>query len=179
MEQHFAGKVRYERAYAYYQYRRESPYTNIVLDIKYRNQPQLGRYFGELAARRVAPTGFFDDIDMILPVPLYVDKLAERGYNQSEMIAEGIRAATGIRIANNLVAEAPHATQTRRGVASRWANVKMLYAIRRSDELVGKHVLIVDDVVTTGATLVSCAKAVECIPDTRLSFFTLAMAELD
>lgn len=159
MEQLFAG-IRVERATAYFYYEREDPYAAILHDIKYRNLPQLGTWLAQRAAKQIAPSGFFQDVDALVPVPIHADKLEKRGYNQARFIAKGIEQELGIPIVDAIDAVKPHATQTRKSQFERMQNVKDLYRANPDilPQLRGKHVLVIDDVVTTGATLITCAK---------------------
>ena len=106
-------------------------------------------------------------------------KQASRGYNQAEYIAQGISEVTGIPLANNIIATKPHDTQTQKTILERWENTQGLYAAVHPEQLIGKHVLIVDDVVTTGATMLACAKAIENINGIKISLMSLAVAKLD
>ena len=110
---------------------------------------------------------------------MHASKLAKRGYNQAEYIALGISQATGIPIAHNVAAVLPHDTQTRKSIYDRWKNTQGLFAAVDTSMIENKHVLLVDDVVTTGATLLSCAKAIENVPGIKISLMTLASAILD
>ena len=181
MEQLFAGKVPIERATGYFFYHKSSPYAQILFDIKYRNRPQMGRWLTARAATDLKDNGFFDGIEVIVPVPLHPSKLAERGYNQSDYLARGLAQVLNVPIVDALKSTRAHGSQTRRGATDRWLNAQHTYALRasHSHQLAGKHLLLVDDVVTTGATLEACAHALLTIPGTRVSLFTLATALLD
>ena len=181
MEQHFAGKVPIERATGYFYYQKSSPYAQILYDIKYRNRPQMGRWLAARAAGELRNSGFFDDIEVIVPVPLHPSKLAERGYNQSDYLARGLSQALGIPVIDALKSTRTHGSQTRRSATDRWLNAQHTYALRqaKASQIENKHILLVDDVVTTGATLEACTRALLTIPGTRVSLFTLATARLD
>lgn len=181
MEQLFAGKVPIERATGYFYYQKSSPYAQILFDIKYRNRPQMGQWLTARAAAELKPSGFFDDIGAIVPVPLHPSKLAERGYNQSDYLARGLSQALDIPVSKALVSTRAHGSQTRRSASERALNAKDTYALRKSitTSLEDTHILLIDDVVTTGATLEACAHALLAIPGTKVSLFTLATARLD
>lgn len=182
MEQLFAGKVPIERAAAYFYYEKSSPYASLLHDLKYRNQPQLGRWLARQAATLMLPSGLWDGIDVIIPVPLHITKLAKRGYNQSQHIAQGIADVTGTPVKLWLKARQAHSSQTKKDKFERMLSAQGLYLPTRqaTAQLQGKHVLIVDDVVTTGATLLSCAQALhDAIPSIKISLFTLAAARLE
>ena len=181
-DQLMAGKVPIERCASYFFYQKNDPYASILHDIKYRNMPTMGRWLTERASREMLPSHFFDGIDAIVPVPLHYTKLASRGYNQSQYLAEGIARATGVPIIKALKAIKEHSTQTHKDAAERMLNTQGMYAAnpRQCKNLASKHILIVDDVVTTGSTLLACATALKAaIPNVRLSLFTLAAAQLE
>lgn len=177
MDQRFAGKVLIQRTYGYYYYRKGDHYCNIIHDIKYRNLPKMGEWMGSLAATEASRWHFFDGIDVIIPVPMHSDKLAKRGYNQAEWIARGISRVSGIPVKHNITAMKAHSTQTHKHRSERWTAAENIYAINNADELRGKHILLVDDVVTTGATLSNCAKCLMDIPGAYVSVITLAVAD--
>lgn len=181
-DQLMAGKVPVERCASYFFYHKSDPYASILHDTKYRNMPTLGRWLTERATREMLPSHFFDDIDAIVPVPLHYTKLASRGYNQSQFLAEGISRVIGIPVIKALKALHEHSTQTHKDAAERMMNTQGMFAAskRHCKELDGKHLLIVDDVVTTGSTLLACATALKtAIPTAKLSLFTLAAAQLE
>lgn len=181
MEQHFAGKVPIERATAYFYYEKGSPYASILHDIKYHNVPKMGRWLTARAVRDMEASRFFDGIEVVTAVPLHRSKLAQRGYNQSEYLARGIADALGKPYIEALKAVRPHSTQTRKGALERWQNIQDNYALKNKNasQLAGKHILLFDDVVTTGSTLTVCASLLKQIPGVTVSLFTLAAARLE
>ena len=180
MEQHFAGKVPIERATAYFFYEKGSPYASILHDIKYHGTPTLGYWLTSRAVTDMAASRFFDGIDVVTAVPLHRSKLAHRGYNQSEYLARGIADALKIPYVETLKAIRPHTTQTHKGALDRWQNIQGNYSLKKdADHLAGKHILLVDDVITTGSTLTVCSTLLKSIPGVTVSLFTLAAARLD
>lgn len=181
MEQLFAGKVPIERATGYFYYQKSSPYAQILFDIKYRNCPRMGQWLTSRAANDLRASGFFDGISVIVPVPLHPSKLAERGYNQSDYLAGGLSQVLSIPVVHALKSVRAHGSQTRRSATDRWLNAQHSYALKekKSKLLENAHILLVDDVVTTGSTLEACAQALLAIPGTTVSLFTLATARLD
>ena len=179
MEPLFAGKVPVERATGYFFYERGSRHASILHSIKYHNLPQLGEWMGRQFAREIASSGFFDTVDVIVPVPLHRSKLAQRGYNQSEYIARGISRGIGRPVKNLLKAVKGHETQTRKGRYERLLNMQGVFAVVDVAAVESKHLLLVDDVVTTGATLLTCAEVLrQAAPDVCISIATLAVARL-
>lgn len=155
-----AGRTPIHRAAAYFHYYRDNPYARMIQAAKYNSRPRLARELARMFASEIAGSGFFDGIDMILPVPLHSFKELRRGYNQSREIARGLRDITGIAIGDNLEARRGHSTQTRRNAYERWINTEDIYCVAAPHELDGKHLLLVDDVITTGATMLRCAEAI-------------------
>lgn len=178
VEQLFAGKVRIERASGYFFYERGGNYASILHDIKYHNQPLLGEWMGRQFALETAGSELWNGIDLIVPVPLHRNKLIARGYNQSEYIARGIASVMGCRVESIVTAVKEHETQTSKGLHERLLNTEGIFAVKQPERYCSRHVLIVDDVVTTGATLLSCAEALSAISDVKMSIATLAVARL-
>jgi len=177
MDERFAGKVLIQRTYGYFFYRKGDKYCNIIHDIKYHNLPSMGKWLGRIAAHEAAKWHFFDGIDAIIPVPMHSTKLAKRGYNQAERIAKGVSEATSIPLLRNIISTQTHATQTRKHREERWQSAEGIFSINKAEDLQHKHILLVDDVVTTGATLTNCAKCLSGIEGIAISIFTLAVAD--
>lgn len=178
VEQLFWGKVPLERATSYFFYRRGGDARHILHSLKYGGQKEIGEIMGRHMATELLPSGFFKGIDFIIPVPLHKKKQKLRGYNQSEWIARGVSAITSIPVyVSGVVREKNTETQTRKSVFERWENVDGIFRIDFPEHFIGKHVLIIDDVLTTGATTVACASSFERIESIRISILTLAVAE--
>ena len=177
MEKELWGKFPIERASAYLYYSKGGDVKKLLTDLKYRGNADLGCFLGRCMTREMLSSGFFQGVDGIIPVPLHPRKQKIRGYNQSIMLANGISSVTNIPVWNDLLVRTQYTqTQTRKGSYERWLNVKDMFECSSPDRLRGKHVLLVDDVFTTGATLVACADAFRQIPDLRFSVLTLALA---
>ena len=163
------------KAIAFLNFRPKSEIAEIVYDFKYRGMRNTAVEMGRTAAEEILPSGFFDGIDVIVPLPLNKSRYRERGYNQSERIAYGISLVTGIPVETEYVVRRSFKTsQTSLSKIERPDNVKDVFCLGvKADEMRGKHILIVDDVVTTGATTAACAKIVLQIPDTKVSIFAL------
>lgn len=175
MEQRFMGIVPYERVTACYFYSRSSEVAIILQDLKYRHFQGLARFMGRCMAKELLATGFFSDIDVIMPVPMHWLKKARRGYNQTEEIAKGLSEVIGIPIVGNLRAKRGHRTQTSLSLEMRRKNTKDVFRLDSPEEMEGKHVLILDDVCTTGATLTSAAEVVcTATNDIKISILSLA-----
>ena len=177
-EQLFWGKIPLERATSYFFYRKGSDFRKILHQLKYGGQKELGSIMGRHMAAELQSSDFFQGIDVIIPIPLHKKKQQLRGYNQSEYIARGISEVTGIPLDTvSVIRHKNTETQTRKSAFERWENVDGIFELRSSENLSGKHVLIVDDVLTTGSTSVACASCLMQIEGIRFSILTLAMAE--
>ncbi|WP_308746354.1 ComF family protein [uncultured Bacteroides sp.] len=178
VEKMFWGKIPLERATSFFFYRKGSDFRQILHQLKYGGQKGIGAIMGRYMAAELLESGFFEGVDVILPVPLHKKKQQIRGYNQSEWIARGIAAVTGISIDTESVVRRKNTeTQTRKSFLERWENVEGIFELNHAESLIGKHILIVDDVLTTGATTVECASCLTDIEGIRISILTLAMAE--
>lgn len=174
IEKLFWGIVPVERAASYFYYRKGSPYINLLHRLKYKNRPQIGVLLAKNAATELLPKGFFDGVELIIPLPLSKKKEHSRGYNQCDYIAEGISQVTGIPIGRGCVARTKaNETQTHKNREERWKNVEGIFAVSNPDAVRGKHVLLIDDVLTTGATIADCARALVAV-GCRVTIFTLA-----
>lgn len=178
VEQLFWGKIPLERATSFFYYRKGSNYRQILHRLKYRGEKEIGEVMGRCMATELLPYDFFSDIDVIIPVPLHPKKQRARGYNQSEWIARGISGISGISVDTTSVSRKKNtATQTRKTVFERWENVNQTFTLHLPERFVGKHLLIIDDVLTTGATTVACASVFDGVEGVRISVLTLAVAE--
>lgn len=169
-----------ERAAAYFHYRRDEPFSGLIRSAKYNSRPGIARYLGGMYAREIQGDGFFEGIDLLVPVPLHRLKHAQRGYNQSHAICQGISDVTSIPVATSLITVRRHSAQARKSKAERRENVKDIFSATAEPTMAGKHVLIVDDIITTGATLYNAAETFHSQnPDTTISVLTLGITMHD
>lgn len=154
----FWGRVRIEMAASFYLFTKKSKVQNVLHQLKYRDDKNAGFVLGKLYGYELKRSNHFQRIECIVPVPLHLRKLKKRGYNQSEWIAEGIASSMKIpTITNSLFRKIDSETQTKKKRYSRWENVENIFDLKNAHLLRGKSVLLVDDVITTGATLEACA----------------------
>lgn len=178
VERMFWGKIPLERATSYFFYRKGSDFRKILHQFKYGGRKELGAIMGRFMAAELATTDFFEGIDVIIPVPLHPRKRRARGYNQSEWIARGVSQVVGLPVDVSSVIREKHTdTQTRKSTYERWENVDGIFRLRHPENFVGKHVLIIDDVLTTGSTTTACADVFHEVEGVRISVLTLAVAE--
>jgi ComF family protein len=176
--QRFWGIIPIERATAMLRFTKESITQNFIHALKYRNCPEYGFMIGRMMAEEIAPSGFFDDVDCIIPIPLHPNREHQRGYNQSERIASGVADVTGIEVLTDAVARIRDtATQTMMSEQERVKNVAGAFRLSGKVDLEGRHVLLVDDVLTTGSTATACAEAFLEVNDIRFSILALAVAQ--
>ena len=166
-----------ERASALLFFRHASGWQRLIHGFKYHGHWHTARHLGEWYGRELKASGLYDDLDAVVPLPLHPFKRLLRGYNQAEEIAAGIAAQLGIPVDRSSVRRTRNtATQALRSRRERAANVAGAFAVRRPERLAGRHLLLVDDVMTTGSTLLACAEAMrQAAPDCRISIAALAV----
>lgn len=154
----FWGRVKVEMATSFYLFSKKSKVQNLLHHLKYKGVKEVGSVIGKLIGYDLNESEDFKKVDFIVPVPLHKNKLKKRGYNQSEWIAKGVSDAMKIAInTETLYRKEDSQTQTKKTRYKRWENVEEIFGVS-NNMLNGKNVLLVDDVVTTGATLEACAQ---------------------
>jgi len=174
----FAGRVRVEEVAALMSYKKGNAVQRILHALKYDGQKEIGSLLGEYYGIQLAQEARFNSVDYILPIPLHPKKQRKRGYNQSEWIAKGL--SEGMRkpyLTDVLVRSQYTETQTRKSRFNRWENVKEVFAIQNREKVVGKHLLLCDDVLTTGATMEAAIQQLLVIEGVKVSVVTLASAQ--
>jgi len=174
----FWGKLPVNVAYALFYFSKGGHVQQLMHHLKYKNIPAIGNKLGHIAGNQLAQSHYFNEIDAIIPVPLHKSRLRKRGYNQSACFAEGLAKTLGTElIIDNLIRKSATETQTRKSRFERSVNMQDVFMVIRPEELTNKHILLVDDVITTGATLEACGSVLLAVPDLRLSVATIAYAE--
>ena len=177
LAQLFWGRCLIEKAAAFSFFNRGSRIRNIIHNLKYKGIKELGYELGRIYGLSLKSSGFTVDIDLIIPVPLHPSKKNIRGFNQSESISLGIADATGLPVDTNSLARTKvSATQTRRSRYERWTNVEGIFRVTGPDIIRDKHILLVDDVITTGSTIESCANELLKVKGVKVSVVALAFA---
>jgi ComF family protein len=149
---------------------------NLIHQLKYKRQRNVGIELGRLFGIELLQSPGFSNVDFIIPVPLHPKKLSKRGYNQSLMIAEGLQKSMNAEIFTGLQRNIHSSTQTKKSRYERWENVKGIFVLEQQEKLENKHILLVDDVLTTGATLEACATVLSEVPGITINIATLAYA---
>ncbi|MBS0010391.1 MAG: ComF family protein [Bacteroidales bacterium] len=178
LEKSFYGRCYIEKAAAWAFYRQGAKVQKLIHQLKYAGVRPVGKYLGRLYGNVLRDSDFSCGIDCITAVPLHHSKRRKRGFNQSRLIAEGMAAALDIPYYDNiLVRRFGSDTQTSKHRYDRWKNVENIFVVKRAGEIAGKHILLVDDVITTGSTIEACATELLKIKDVRVSVAAIAAAE--
>ena len=177
LEQFFAGRIPFQHIAAYAYFVKGGSIQSVIHELKYKRNPQIGHYIGQLCGENLRGSSFIADIDILVPVPLHPKREKERGYNQSLEICKGISEVTGIPIdSNTLIRKVNNKSQTKNSRFDRWKNVEDIFSITDSTAFQNKHILLVDDVITTGSTLESCAKEILKCDGARISIYAVGTA---
>ncbi len=175
----FWGRCQICKAAAFSFYNKGSRIRKLIHNLKYKGIREVGFELGLIYGQSLKTSGFIENMDLIIPVPLHPSKQRIRGFNQSEYISRGLSESTGLPLElKSLIRKTLSDTQTKRSRYERWMNVEGIFAVSDSEKLKGKHILLVDDVITTGSTLEACAGELLKIEDVKVSVAALAVAIL-
>jgi ComF family protein len=173
----FWGRCQVEKAAAFSYYSRGSRIRNLIHKLKYKGIKEIGYELGRIYAVSLKSSGFTEDVDIIIPVPLHPSKRRSRGFNQSECISSGISEVTDLPVDTlSLVRKVFSDTQTRKSRYERWTNVESIFQVTDPDAIKGKHILLVDDVITTGSTIESCVNELLKAEGVRVSVAAIGCA---
>ena len=176
--QQFYGKINVSAAYALYYFTKGGKVQNLMHHFKYKGMQEIGVLLGNVAGTQLMENPVFNTVDFIVPVPLHKSRLKERGYNQSTCFADGLAPKLNAMVDdNNLQRIVATATQTHKSRFARFENMREVFMIKYPERLENKHVLLVDDIVTTGSTLEACGIELLKIPGLKLSIATIAYAQ--
>ncbi|KAA3625342.1 MAG: ComF family protein [Bacteroidetes bacterium] len=175
----FWGRLSLEAGASLYRFTKGGHVQNLIHHLKYRGRREVGIKCGEYFGHQLKKSPLFSGIDLIIPVPLHPKKKHQRGYNQSDMIAKGLSKSMSVPwAADILIRKTFTETQTQKSRMERLENVAQAFCVTDPDRIKGKHILLVDDVITTGATLEICALKILEVPNTKVSMVTLAFADV-
>ncbi len=177
VEMSFWGRIEINKATSFLLYTKGDMVKTILHSIKYKGNKPLAIEMGRIFGLHLKENNIFNSIDVIIPVPLHPKKLNKRGYNQSELIAEGISSILDISVVREgLYKNTNTSTQTRKNRYERWINSENMYTVCNASTFENKNILLVDDVLTTGATLEACCIAFKNLKVESLNIATLAYA---
>jgi len=171
----FWGRMEIDWAASLVYFSKQNTVAHLLHQLKYRNKKEVGDYCGRLIGRAMIENELHHDIDAIVPLPLFKKKERIRGYNQATLICNGIASIIKKPVLENVVSRNSFTeTQTRKSRVERWQNMQDRFVVEDHEQITGKHLLLVDDVITTGATLEACGSALLEGKDCRISIFTFA-----
>lgn len=174
----FWGRLPFEAAMAMLYFKKGTKTQNLIHNLKYKHQTEVGIKLGGLLGERLKLSEYYQDVDYIIPVPLHPKKERQRGYNQSSYIAEGLGAEIDVLVNNNqLVRKKITDTQTKKSRYTRYENMLTVFEINNPEILKNKHILLVDDVITTGATIEACGNSLLKCGIKKLSIACVAFAK--
>lgn len=172
----FRGRIQIDSASAFLYFARGNSARALLHHLKYNARQDIGRRLGALYAKDLMNDGYSPP-DVIIPLPLHPSKERIRGFNQCNSIAEGLNKHMGAEIGSDFVKRiSNNSTQTKKGRFERWENVERIFAVPNPEKISGKHILLIDDVVTTGSTMEACGHTILEAKPAKLSFLTLGTA---
>jgi ComF family protein len=175
IEKIFWGRVNVISAASLLYFTKNSSLQNIMHQFKYKGKKEIGFYFGKMMGKALMESSRFESIDAIIPLPLFISKEKRRGYNQATILCEGISDSMNVEVLKDAVIRSVETeTQTKKSRIDRWLNIDGKFELKNQNTLVNKHVLLVDDIITTGATLEACAAVMNNINGIQISIATLA-----
>lgn len=177
VEKAFWGRIPVTAAHSQYYFAKDSLIQHLIHQLKYKSNQDIGFYMGELMGNTLLTSGRFQNIDALVPLPLYPDKERKRGYNQAAVICNGMAEAMKVPVmTGNVIRQRFTETQTRKHRDERWQNVEGSFVVTNPAAIQGKNILLVDDVITTGATLEACGSTVLQCEGAKLFIASLAYA---
>lgn len=174
VEKIFWGRLPVTSATAFCYFTKESILQHLLHQLKYRGNKEVGLYMGQLMGQALAASNRFRHVDALIPLPLFPSKERKRGYNQADLLCQGIAGILEKPVLNDVVVRTAHTeSQTKKSRIERWLNMEGRFELKRPEAIEGKQVLLVDDVVTTGATLEACGTVLLQAQNLQLSLATL------
>lgn len=171
----FWGRIPIEKAGAYLYFHKGNRVQQLMHRFKYKGKKEIGEYIGNLYGAELFKSKYLSDADLIIPVPLHPEKQKKRGYNQSEYFAKGLSNSLQIPFKSNILLRTmASSTQTKKNRFERWQNVETIFKIENLESITDKHIILVDDVITTGATVEACANTLMKASPKKVSFLALA-----
>lgn len=159
IEKLFWGRTNIKFACSTFYYVEQTPLQQLIHQVKYKDQQKLGIYLGTAMGNLLNPVFSENEVDLLIPMPLHPKKLKKRGYNQASLLCDGISKTTGRKYDEEVLVRTENtSTQTKKSRLERWENVHTVFSVNDSNKIRDKHILLVDDVITTGASTEACAQ---------------------
>jgi ComF family protein len=175
----FWGRVRLNAVSACYFFVKKGRVQPLIHELKYKSNKKAGHFLGVEMAKQIIQSPLYEGVDFIVPVPLHPKKIKLRGYNQSEIIADGMTEVMKAPMNKDvLVREVATSSQTRKSREARWQNVKDIFVLKETELFEGKHILLIDDVITTGSTIEACANTLLKVKGIKVSVAAAACAPI-
>jgi ComF family protein len=175
VEKIFWGRVEIQAAAAHVYFTSGSSIQQSLHLLKYKKRKEIGEFFGIRMGKAIRQSNRFEQCEVIIPLPLFSSREKKRGFNQARIIAERISTQLNIPVISDAVIRIKKTeTQTRKSRIQRWKNIESAFEIRNQQRIIGKHILLVDDVITTGASLEACTIVLQKISGVRVSIYCLA-----
>jgi ComF family protein len=175
VEKIFWGRMSITSAASYLYFSKDSVLQHIVHELKYKGNKELGSFMGRKMGEALLNAQRFKDVDALVPLPLYAARERKRGYNQATLLCQGMAEVLQLPVLTRVIRRHTLSeTQTTKNRIDRWLNMQGKFVLQQPDAIAGKHMLLVDDVITTGATLEACGQELLTAPNTRLSIMTMA-----
>lgn len=179
ISQMFWGRVSIETGTALFYYQKGCKVQHLIHQFKYKGKTDIGIFLGNVLGKQLNESGLYRGIDMIIPVPLHPRRQHKRGFNQSEIFAEGLCQVMKVPLVTNVLLRiTATSTQTRKSKFLRWENVESVFHVAIPKLLENKNVLLVDDVITTGATMEACVQMLNTVPGVKVWVASIAYANL-
>lgn len=175
VENIFRGRLPLISAASYCYFTKDSLLQHLLHQFKYKDQREIGYWFGRRMGETLMASPHFIKPDALIPIPLFAARERKRGYNQASILCDGMAETTGLPVWKNIITRTSLTeTQTRKNRIERWKNIEGRFALQNAAAIQGKHILLVDDVITTGATLEACGQTLLTAGNVQLSIATLA-----
>jgi len=174
----FSGRASITNANSFVLFHKKGIVQQIIHELKYKGQQQIGTFFGNWYGSILKQNGVFEHVDVVIPVPLHKKRLRQRGYNQVTTFSKALASTLSLKFDETSFARVKNTSrQVFKSRSDRWQRLQNAFEVIDKNQLEGKHILLVDDVITTGATLEACANILLKIPGTTISIVTLAVTE--
>ena len=179
LERKLYGRLNVQHAGAGFYFSKDGLLQHLVAQLKYKNNKEMGLYLGKLLGYQLMDCKRFDDVEILIPLPLNRKKENKRGYNQSEIICQGIASVWNRPIVTDAISRVINTdTQTKKNRSDRWENVDGVFEVTNAEKFIGKHIALLDDIITTGASIDACGNKLLKVSGVKLSVISVGYAML-